>query len=87
VGNVQNSNRTTVRIYGQEYTIVGQEDPQHILNVAKLVDTKMKEIKQKSVSLDAKQLAVLTAVNIVNDYLKIKDELTTLKQDHKKEES
>jgi cell division protein ZapA len=86
VENKQNINRTIVRIYGQEYTIVGTEDPQHILKIAEIVDIKMKEIKQKSASLDAKQLAVLASVNIVNDYLKLQQELNKLKQMQKEED-
>lgn len=84
--NKQNSTRTSVQIFGQEYRIVGTEDPQHILKVAKIVDSKMKEIKQKSASLDAKQLAVLAAVNIVNDYLKLEEEINRLRQKLKEEE-
>jgi cell division protein ZapA len=86
VENKQKNNRTIVQIYGQEYTIVGTEDPQHIRNIAKIVDGKMKDIKQKSASLDAKQLAVLTALNIVNDYLKLEQELNKIQQNQKEEE-
>lgn len=71
--------RTTVDIYGQEYVIVGTESPTHIRQVAALVDDKMREISSKNPSLDINKLAVLTAVNAVNDYIKIKDQLERLK--------
>ena len=70
-------NRTTVDIYGQAYVIMGSESPSHIRHVASLVDNKMREISSKNPNLDASKLAVLTAVNAVNDYLKIKDQLDT----------
>lgn len=66
-------NRTTVDIYGQQYTIVGTESTSHVRLIASMVDDKMREISSMNPSLDINKLAVLTAVNAVNDYLKIKD--------------
>ncbi|MCA0171641.1 MULTISPECIES: cell division protein ZapA [Bacillaceae] len=78
--------RTTVEIYGEKYTIVGDKSHQHILEVSKLVDEKMNEIKGMNTYLDTKRLAVLTAVNIVNDYVMIKKELEDLKKKLREEE-
>lgn len=66
-------NRTTVDIYGQQYTIVGTENTSHIRFVASLVDEKMREIAASNPSLDSSKLAVLTAVNAVNDLIKLKE--------------
>ncbi|MDV2684825.1 cell division protein ZapA [Alkalihalophilus lindianensis] len=63
--------RTTVSIYGQNYTVVGQESPAHIKEVAQEVDQKMREIKKRNPYLDTTRLAVLTAVNIVDEYKKL----------------
>ena len=71
-------NKTTVDIYGQQYVIMGSESPSHIRHVASLVDNKMREIGSKNPNLDAGKLAVLTAVNAVNDYLTMKDQLDKL---------
>jgi len=71
-------NRTTVDIYGQQYVIMGSESPSHIRHVASLVDNKMREISSKNPNLDAGKLAVLTAVNAVNDYLTMKEQLDRL---------
>ncbi|WLD92300.1 cell division protein ZapA [Alkalihalobacillus sp. AL-G] len=73
-------NRTTVHIYGQQYTIIGAEGPGHVHKVASIVDRKMRDIRQQSNSLDAKQLAVLTAVNIVDDYLKLQERVRQLEK-------
>ncbi|MCM3116692.1 cell division protein ZapA [Neobacillus sp. MER 74] len=78
-------NRTTVDIYGQQYVIMGSESPSHIRHVASLVDNKMREISYKNPNLDATKLAVLTAVNAVNDFLQMKDELNRLKTEQLKE--
>lgn len=66
--------RTTVEIYGEQYTIVGDEDIGRIRKIAKEVDEKMHEIKDKNPYLDSKKLAVLTAVNAVNECMKLKEE-------------
>ena len=76
--------RTTVEIYGQQYVIVGTENVEHVRLVASMVNSKMREIGQKNPSLDSTKLAVLTAVNAVNDYLKIKDQLERLERELKK---
>ena len=77
--------RTTVDIYGQQYVIVGTENPSHIKLVAEMVDDKMREIGSKNPNLDVNKLAVLTAVNAVNDYMKMKDHLERLQNDYQKE--
>ncbi|MED3562583.1 cell division protein ZapA [Bacillus xiapuensis] len=77
--------RTTVDIYGQQYVIVGAESSSHIRLVASLVDDKMREISSKNPSLDVSKLAVLTAVNAVNDYIKIKDQFEHMKAELIKE--
>ena len=40
-----------------------------------MVDEKMREISASNPSLDTNKLAVLTAINAVNDYLKTKEKL------------
>jgi cell division protein ZapA len=77
--------RISVDIYGQQYIILGSESSSHIRFVASLVDDKMREIGLKNPSLDVSKLAVLTAVNAVNDYIKIKEELEKLQEEIKRE--
>ncbi|RHW40692.1 cell division protein ZapA [Neobacillus notoginsengisoli] len=80
-----NKNRTTVDIYGQQYVIIGPESSSHVRLVASLVDDKMREISSKNPSLDVNKLAVLTAVNAVNDFIKMRDQLEKLKSELEKE--
>jgi cell division protein ZapA len=81
-----NKVRTTVQIHGQRYTVVGKEPSSHIRMVASMVDDKMREIKGKNISLDTSQLAVLTALNIVSEHVKIKEEYEQLLKKLEKEE-
>jgi len=84
VSDVQ-KNRTNVKIYGTEYVIVGQESSNHVRLVASIVDKKMREINGKNSSLDLNKLAVLTAVNIVNDYIKLIDRVEELENELNRE--
>lgn len=73
--------RTTVDIYGQQYAIVGTESSSHIRLVASMVDDKMREIGSKNPSLDVSKLAVLTALNAMNDLVKLKDHVEKLESE------
>jgi cell division protein ZapA len=81
----QQKTRITVDIYGQQYSIVGTESSSHIRLVASIVDDKMREISAKNPTLDINKLAVLTAVNFVHEYIKLKDEYDRLLHEIKKE--
>ncbi|WP_035722818.1 cell division protein ZapA [Gracilibacillus boraciitolerans] len=72
--------RTTVDIYGRAYTIVGNEQSDQIRHVANLVDGKMRDIHALNKSLDTTKLAVLTAVNTMNDYIKLKEDFEVLQK-------
>ena len=67
------SSRVTVKIYGQEYTIAGSSSGEQIVLVANHVDTMMQELASGLPALPTSSLAVLTAVNIANDYFDEKE--------------
>lgn len=78
--------RTTVEIHNKSYTVVGHEDAHHVRLVASLVDQKMDEIQKANPTLETSRLAVLTAVNTMNDYLKLKADYAALLGSMKKKE-
>ncbi|WP_335872885.1 cell division protein ZapA [Bacillus sp. 2205SS5-2] len=80
----QQKNRTTVDIYGTQYVIIGTESTSHVRSVATFVDDKMRGISSKNPALDINKLAVLTAVNAVHDYLKLKEKIEQLENEVKK---
>ncbi|MFP7333705.1 cell division protein ZapA [Shouchella clausii] len=67
-----NKKRTTVRIQGQTYKVVSSEEPAHVKEVASYMNEKMEELKKRNPYLDSTKLAVLTALNIADEYLKLK---------------
>ena len=75
--------RVTVDIYGQTYTVVGTEPSSHVRYVASLVDERMREISKHNRHLDSKRIAVLTAVNSVNEFLKMQERVKELEEELK----
>ncbi|HLQ73682.1 MAG TPA: cell division protein ZapA [Bacillota bacterium] len=82
----QNKRRITVNIYNQSYTMIGKESEEHMNHIAHLVHDKMKDIRSVNHSLDTTQVAVLTAVNTMNDLIKQREENERLRQLLNKEE-
>ncbi|MCD8501514.1 MAG: cell division protein ZapA [Bacillaceae bacterium] len=72
--------KITVTINGQQYTISGRENIGHISEVANFVDRMMVQMKKTNPYLDKTQLAVLTAVNLADQYLKLKAEVDSYKK-------
>lgn len=80
----QQKTRISVDIYGQTYKMVGTETSGHMRLVASIVDDRMREIGASNPSLDSTKLAVLTAVNTVHDYLKLKETVEQLEEELRK---
>lgn len=59
---------------GQEYTLVSDDSREYMQRVSNLVDDKMKEITAANKKLSTSMIAVLTALNSTDEYLKMKDE-------------
>lgn len=77
-------NKCNVEIFGQQYSIVGQESLSYMRQVASHVDEMMRQVADNNPRLDTTRLAVLSAVNIASDYLKLKreyDEILHLMED------
>ncbi len=73
-------NTLIVKINGQDYTIASQESRGYMLGVADLVDRKMKEVNHASPGMSTAMTAVLTALNLAEDYLRLKKEDDVLKK-------
>ena len=70
--------KITVEIHGQTYTIVGDASTGHMRSVAQEVDDRMGQLAKVFPHLDVAKLAVLSAINICNDYLLLKKEYEAL---------
>ena len=75
---------TTVEILGASYKIAcPPEESEEVKKAAKFLDNKLNEVKEAS-GLDEKRAAIITALNISNEYLK---NLANVSQDEMVNES
>lgn len=95
VGNTQNTQNTqkgaeqakkpaqrvVVEIFGETYPLKTTDDPERLKKLAKGVDRLMKQMASGVRSFDSTKIAVLTALQIADEYDKLKsdyDELVEL---------
>ncbi|MBN2144261.1 MAG: cell division protein ZapA [Candidatus Aureabacteria bacterium] len=64
-----------VTLFGKQYPVLSDKDEKHVVKVATLVDSKMKEIAQAAPGASYSHLAVMTCLNLA-------DELCTAKERH-----
>lgn len=77
-------NKTIVNIGHHEYTLMGEESTEYIHRVAIFVDRRMREIMATALSVSDTMLAMLTAINIADEHIKLLDEVEQLKEEVKK---
>jgi cell division protein ZapA len=74
-----------VVIYDQEYFMRGDLDEAYIQQLARYLDAKMRSIATRTRTVDSLRVAVLAALNVLDEYhqLKAKYEETTQQVDQK----
>ena len=77
---MEKKNTVTSLIYGSEYTVCGTESSEYISKVCEEVDSKMHAIASAA-SLNTARAAVLCAINICADKLKLQEQAEQLKKD------
>ena len=73
--------KTVVSIGGKEYTICGTDSAEYIHRAALHVNKKLTELKKANPDLNNIQLAMLTSLNIADEYMKTSDELAAAKKE------
>ena len=59
---------TTVEIFGQTYNVRGEGDPDYLMELARLVDTRMREVAGQVATVDPLKIAILAALNIADEF-------------------
>ena len=70
-----------VEIYDQTYQLRGS-DPEYINKLADYVDTKMRTIAEQASTVDSLRVAVLAALNISDEYLRLKQKYDSIASDY-----
>ena len=88
---VSQKNKVEVRIAGCDYTLVGNESEEYIQKIGLYVDKKMNEILKANNKLSTSMAAVLTAINVADEFFKtyeseesLREELEQCKQELEK---
>lgn len=68
--------KMSVEIYGETYTMKVSDDRQRMMEIVEMVDSMMRQIGQNQLSY--KHVAVLAALNIAEEYFKLKDDYQLL---------
>lgn len=69
---MEDKTKTVVRICGSDYTLVGTESEEYIQKVSLYVDKKMRTVASNP-NLNKVKVAVLAAINMSDEYHKLKD--------------
>ncbi|MDX1501499.1 MAG: cell division protein ZapA [Thermoanaerobaculia bacterium] len=64
---VKTTTAAEVEIFGSVYSVRGDKDPEHLQELARLVDQRMKEIAKQVSTVDSAKIAILAALNIADD--------------------
>ncbi|ABR47818.1 protein of unknown function DUF710 [Alkaliphilus metalliredigens QYMF] len=79
---MEKKNKVVVKIKGQEYPILGEEPKEYLLRVGNFVDERMEEIAKANSKLSTSMAAVLTSINIADQFLKLKMEVDTVEKEY-----
>ena len=59
---------TEVEIFGQTYNVRGEGDPDYLTELARFVDSRMREVAAKVATVDPMKIAILAALNIADEF-------------------
>jgi cell division protein ZapA len=59
---------TSVEIFGQTYNVRGEGDPNYLTELARLVDSRMRDVAAEVATVDPLKIAILAALNIADEF-------------------
>lgn len=59
---------TEVEIFGQTYNVRGEGDPDYLLELARFVDSRMRDVAAQVATIDPMKIAILAALNIADEF-------------------
>jgi cell division protein ZapA len=58
---------TQVEIFGQTYNVRAEGDSTYVHDLARFVDSRMKDVAERTATVDPTKIAILAALNITDD--------------------
>ena len=77
---VERQTKVTVEILGEQYPIKGDVEPERIMRISAWLNDRMKKISQSNSRLSQHQVAVMTAMNLADEFLKLEADYRELMQ-------
>ncbi|PYQ32752.1 MAG: hypothetical protein DMF57_11970 [Acidobacteria bacterium] len=65
---------TAVEIFGQTYNVRGEGDPDYLTELARFVDSRMREVAAQVATVDPVKIAILAALNIADEFSRYRKE-------------
>lgn len=65
---------TSVEIFGQTYNVRGNGDPDYLVELARFVDSRMREVAAQVATVDPLKIAVLAALNIADEFSRLRNQ-------------
>jgi cell division protein ZapA len=62
-----------IRVLGQECSVLSDSGDEHVANVVKYVNETVEDIEKSFSSINHLNIAILTALNIADEYIKLKN--------------
>ncbi len=73
----KDKNRVTVTILGEEYTLKGSSSVEEMQQVGFYVDHLMRKLGEKNIQMSKHRVAVLAALNLADELMRLKKETET----------
>ncbi len=73
--------RVTVHIMGEEYILKSTAPPEKMLSVGRYVDQLMRSLAENNHQMSRQKIAVLAALNLADELLKLKEEKRSVNDD------
>ena len=70
---------TEVEIFGQTYNVRGEGDPDYLTELARFVDSRMREVAAQVATVDPMKIAILAALNIADEFSRFRSQRESAK--------
>jgi len=73
--------KVDVEIFGEHYKLKGEASPEYMMRLARYVDQTMREVVRRNPRLTVHKAAILSAINIADELLRLLDGQETQSDD------
>ncbi len=77
---MSSKNKVVVKIMGHEYKLVSEDSREYMQKISNYVDDRMNEIFEGNKKLSTAMVAVLSALNVADDYFKLQEAFAELEK-------